>query len=128
MLSPSLPWRFGLVGVENAAALRRGHADHEIDPLFGGQIAPQHLHVAIVPWRYAEARAVVDPVVIEEDAKDLVSALDRGDGETVGRIGRLVRVGSFVDENPEPQDAFSSLPGSRSRNVSPTRRVAQAQK
>ena len=62
----------GLVGVENAAPLRGGDADDEVELVLIGQLAPQALEVAVVLRRHGEARAVVDAVMVEEHAKNFV--------------------------------------------------------
>ncbi len=46
-------------------------------------------------------RRVVDAVVIEEHALDLVPLGQRGLGELVGRVGGLVRVRAFADQHAE---------------------------
>src|SRR3990170_4216619 len=62
----------GLARIHQAAPLRGRDADHEVELVLLGEFAPAFDDIAIVLRRHAEARAVVDPVVIEEHAEDLV--------------------------------------------------------
>ena len=89
----------GLAVVDDAAALGRGNAHHQVEVVLLRELAPAVDHVAVVLGRRGQAGAVVDPVVVEEDAKDLVSLLQCRLGEQIGAVRGLMLVRPFVDLN-----------------------------
>ena len=86
----------GAAGIENAAPLSRRNAHHEIELVLFAKLAPKLLQVPVVLGRHDKPRAVIDAVVVEEDAGDPVPLFQRGLREIVGRVGRLMRVQPFV--------------------------------
>lgn len=65
------------------------------------QFAPAGDDIAVILWRGCQSRAIIDAIVVEEDTKDFVSFLQRGLGEIIGRIRRLVLIRTFVNLNSE---------------------------
>ncbi len=106
MLSASLPCRLASLVLKDAAPLRRRDAHNEIDVVHERNFAPLLLQVAVVLWGHGQARAVVDAVVIEEHAKDLMPLGERRLHELQGAVGRLVRVGSLIDDDSQLQTAL----------------------
>ncbi len=89
------------VVVADAAPQRRGDADDEVDAVFLGELGPAHDDVAVVLRRLGQPRRVVDAVVVEKDAMDLVPLGEGGLAEQVSGVAGLVLVGPFVDEDSE---------------------------
>ena len=87
----------GQVLVANAAAQGGGDADHEVELVFLGELGPAGDDVAVVLWRLGQRGGVVNAVVVEEHATDLVALFQRGLAEQVGGIAGLMLVGPFVD-------------------------------
>ena len=98
-----LPVALGLALVQDAAALGGCDAHDEVELVLLRQVGPRLLQVAVVLRRHREPRTVVDPVVVKEDAENLVALLQRRLGELIGAIGSLVRVRALVYENAELQ-------------------------
>ena len=103
MLSASLPWRLASPSSRMPRRWAAAMQTTRSSLCFCGEFRPRLLQVAIVLRRHRESRAVVDAVVVEEDAEDLVPLLQRRLGELIGGVGRLVRIGTFVDKNSELQ-------------------------
>jgi len=67
--------------------------------VFLGQLRPAVDDVAVILWRRGQTSGVVDTVMIEEDAEDLVALRQHRLGKLIGGVGRLVRVGTFANQN-----------------------------
>ena len=78
--------------VLDAAAQRGGDAHHQIHAVLLLQRRPAVDDVAVVLRRLGEPGRVVDPVVIEEDALDLVPCGRWRLAELPGAVARLVVV------------------------------------
>ena len=73
-----------------------GHADHHIQLVLFSQLGPAVHDVPIVLRRRGQACAVAHTVVVEEDAKYLVSLFQGGLGELISRIRRLMLIRPFI--------------------------------
>ena len=112
----AVAFRFAVI--DHATALGGGHADHHIQLVLFSQLGPAVHDVPIVLRRRGQACAVAHTVVVEEDAKYLVSLFQGGLGSVSrfafgGRLGRgslgfrvesVGRVGGGLDEEGAGDD------------------------
>ena len=98
MLSASLPLRFASSESQIPRRWAAATQTTRIDAVRLGKLRPASLDVPIVLRRGGEPRPVVDAVVIEEHAEDLMALPDRGLRELERGVRRLVLIRAFVDE------------------------------
>jgi hypothetical protein len=93
----SLALRF--IFVKDAAPLCSSDADDQVQIVFLRQLGLLLGYIAVILRWNPEPCAVVDAVVVEEHTINLVPLVQRGLGELDRRIGGLVLIRTFINQN-----------------------------
>ena len=101
MIVAAFAMTLGLIGIDDAAALGRGDAYHEIEIVLFGQLRPAIDDMAVVLGWSGVARTVVHTIVIEKYAKDFMTTFQSRPGKQIRSICCLVSIGPFVNHNTE---------------------------